>query len=109
VAVLRPTPDQGGKSRPHADLLDRLDGQGWPLSLRGARECLNPGKRHRSRRVPVTLLPSKRRLRHRATRDREQPDEDRNGESDGERRRLMPDGRAMGAFSMPASHLRYCR
>ena len=42
--------------------LDRLDGQGWADALRGARECLNPRKQHRGRRkVPVTLLPSKRR------------------------------------------------
>lgn len=41
--------------------LDRLDGQGWAEALRGARECLDPRKRHRGRRkVPVTLLPSKR-------------------------------------------------
>ena len=38
--------------------LDRLDGEGWPDALRGARRCLNPRKRHRARRkVPVTLLP----------------------------------------------------
>ena len=36
--------------------------QGWEDALRGARECLNPRKRHRGRgKVPVTLLPSKRR------------------------------------------------
>lgn len=41
--------------------LDRLDGQGWEDALRGARECLNPQKQLRGRRkVPVTLLPSKR-------------------------------------------------
>ena len=41
--------------------LDRLDGQGWEDALRGARECLNPRKQHRGRKkVPVTLLPSKR-------------------------------------------------
>ena len=46
--------------------LDRLDGQGWADSLRGARECLNPTKQHRGRRkVPVTLLPSKRYPRER--------------------------------------------
>ena len=40
--------------------LDRLDGQGWAEALRGARECLDPRKRHRGRRkVTVTLLPSK--------------------------------------------------
>lgn len=41
--------------------LDRLDGQGWADALGGARECLDPRKQHRGRRkVPVTLLPSKR-------------------------------------------------
>ena len=36
--------------------------RGWEDALRGARECLNPRKRHRGRgKVPVTLLPSKRR------------------------------------------------
>ena len=41
--------------------LDRLDGQGWADALRGARECLDPRRQHRGRRkVPVTLLPSKR-------------------------------------------------
>ena len=41
--------------------LDRLDGQGWAEALRGARECLDPRKRHRGRRrVLVTLLLSKR-------------------------------------------------
>ena len=41
--------------------LDRLDGPGWADALRGARECLDPRKQHRGRRrVPVTLLPSKR-------------------------------------------------
>ena len=41
--------------------LDRLDGQGWAEALRGARECLDPRKRHLGRRkVPVTLLPSQR-------------------------------------------------
>ena len=41
--------------------LDRLDGQGWADALRGARECLNPRRQHRGRRkVPVTLLPSRR-------------------------------------------------
>ena len=42
-------------------VLDRLDGQGWADALRGARECLDPRRQHRGRRrVPVTLLPSKR-------------------------------------------------
>ena len=42
-------------------MLDRLDSQGWAAALRGARECLDPRKRHRGRRkIPVTLLPSKR-------------------------------------------------
>ena len=46
--------------------LDRLDGQGWADALRGARECLDPRRQHRGRRkVPVTLLPSKRRPRER--------------------------------------------
>ena len=41
--------------------LERLDGEGWAEVLRGARECLDPRRRHRGRRrVPVTLLPSKR-------------------------------------------------
>ena len=36
--------------------------RGWEDALRGARECLNPRKRHRGRgNVPVSLLPSKRR------------------------------------------------
>ena len=40
---------------------DRLNGQGWEDALRGARECLEPRKEHRGRRkVPVTVLPSKR-------------------------------------------------
>ena len=39
--------------------LDRLDVHGWANALRGARECLDPRKRHRGRRkLPVTLLPS---------------------------------------------------
>ena len=43
--------------------LDRLDGQGWADALRGARECLDPRKRHRGRRkVPVTLLSSQRQV-----------------------------------------------
>ena len=46
--------------------LDRLDGRGWTDALRGARECLNPRRQHRGRRkVPVTLLPSKRYPRER--------------------------------------------
>ena len=46
--------------------LDRLDGRGWADALRGARECLDPRRQHRGRRrVPVTLLPSKRRPRER--------------------------------------------
>ena len=46
--------------------LDRLDGQGWADALRGARECLDPRRQHRGRRkVPVTLLPSKRHPRER--------------------------------------------
>ena len=46
--------------------LDRLEGQGWADALRGARQCLNPRKQHRGRRkVPVTLLPSKRHPRER--------------------------------------------
>ena len=41
--------------------LDRLDGQRWAEALLGARECLDPQKQLRGRRkVPVTLLPSKR-------------------------------------------------
>ena len=41
--------------------LDRLDGQGWAEAVRGARECLSPQKQLRGRRkVPVTLLTSKR-------------------------------------------------
>lgn len=41
--------------------LDRLDDQGWEDALRVARECLDPLKQLRGRRkVPVTLLPSKR-------------------------------------------------
>ncbi len=41
--------------------LDRLDGRGWAEALRGARMCLDPRRQHRGRRrVPVTLLPSKR-------------------------------------------------
>ena len=41
--------------------LDRLDGRGWAEALRGARACLDPRRQHRGRRrVPVTLLPSKR-------------------------------------------------
>ena len=41
--------------------LDRLDGQGWAEALRGARECLDPRRQRRGRRrVPVTLLSSKR-------------------------------------------------
>ena len=41
--------------------LDRLDGRGWADAPRGARECLDPRKQHRGRKkVPVTLLPSKR-------------------------------------------------
>ena len=41
--------------------LDRIDGRGWADALRGARECLDPGRQRRGRRkVPVTLLPSKR-------------------------------------------------
>ena len=40
--------------------LDLLDGQGWAEALRGARECLDPGRQLRGRRkVLVTLLPSK--------------------------------------------------
>ena len=43
--------------------LDRLDGQGWADALRGARDCLDPRKRHRGRRrVPVTLLSSQRQV-----------------------------------------------
>lgn len=46
--------------------LDRLDGQGWVEALRGARECLDPGRQLRGRRkVLVTLLPSKRHPRER--------------------------------------------
>ena len=41
--------------------LDRLDDRGWAEAMRGARECLDPRRQHRGRRkVPVTLLPSKR-------------------------------------------------
>ena len=51
---------------PTPSALDRLDGQGWEDALRGARECLNPRKKHRGRKkVPVTLLPSKRHPRER--------------------------------------------
>lgn len=46
---------------PTPNSLDRLGGQGWADALRGAGECLDPRKQHRGRRkVPVTLLPSKR-------------------------------------------------
>ena len=46
--------------------LDRLDGRGWAHALRGARECLDPGRQRRGRRrVTVTLLPSKRHPRER--------------------------------------------
>ena len=51
---------------PTPTALDRLDGQGWADALRGARECLDPRRQHRGRRkVPVTLLPSKRHARER--------------------------------------------
>lgn len=54
-------PIREGNIAPTPITLDRLDGQGWADALRGARECLNPRKQHRGRRkVPVTLLPSKR-------------------------------------------------
>ena len=46
---------------PKPNALDRLDSHAWADALRGARECLDPRKRHRGRRkVPVTVLPSKR-------------------------------------------------
>ena len=51
---------------PAAVALDRLDGRGWTDALRGARKCLDPRRQHRGRRkVPVTLLPSKRLARER--------------------------------------------
>ncbi|MDE2782199.1 MAG: hypothetical protein OXK77_04515 [Gemmatimonadota bacterium] len=46
---------------PTPNVLDSLNGQGWTDALRGARECLDPRRQHRGRRkVPVTVLPSKR-------------------------------------------------
>ena len=49
------------KIAPTPIALDRLDGQGWAEALRSARECLDPRRQHRGRRkIPVTLLPSKR-------------------------------------------------
>ncbi|MDE2763543.1 MAG: hypothetical protein OXQ94_05620 [Gemmatimonadota bacterium] len=52
---------KGANIDPTPVALDRLDGQGWAEALRRARECLNPRRQHRGRRkVPVTLLPSKR-------------------------------------------------
>ena len=54
-------PIKEAKLAPTPIALDRLDSQGWEDALQGARECLDPRKRHRGRRKDsVTLLPSTR-------------------------------------------------